>query len=89
MRQMLEYKREKGTLEKQVVEMEKRAKYHDDHLRIIDMWFSQVCSPRRNLHCFLAEYDSLSTKSVFLQTIYPIPRLETVCAGKPYAMQQV
>jgi E3 ubiquitin-protein ligase BRE1 len=41
-RQMREYKREKATLEQQVADMEKRSKYHDDHLRIIDMWFSQL-----------------------------------------------
>lgn len=42
LRQMREYKREKATLETQVADMEKRSKYHDNHLRIIDMWFSQV-----------------------------------------------
>jgi E3 ubiquitin-protein ligase BRE1 len=42
LRQMREYKREKATFEAQVAEMEKRSKYHDDHLRIIDLWFSQV-----------------------------------------------
>jgi hypothetical protein len=39
---MKEYKREKGTLESQLVEAEKRSKYHDDHLRTIDVWFDQV-----------------------------------------------
>lgn len=41
-RQMKEYKREKVALENQVANMEKRSAYHDDHLRIIDLWFSQV-----------------------------------------------
>ncbi|OQV02860.1 hypothetical protein CLAIMM_07984 [Cladophialophora immunda] len=41
-RQMQEYKREKNTLEAQLKEMRKKARYHDDHLRIIDAWFQQV-----------------------------------------------
>jgi E3 ubiquitin-protein ligase BRE1 len=44
LRQMKEYKREKAALENQVAKMEKRAAYHDDHLRVIDVWFSQVGS---------------------------------------------
>ena len=39
---MQEYKREKNTLEAQLKEMRKKARYHDDHLRIIDSWFQQV-----------------------------------------------
>jgi E3 ubiquitin-protein ligase BRE1 len=42
MRQMREYKREKTTLEAQLSEMEKRAKFHDDHIRTIDSFFTQV-----------------------------------------------
>lgn len=42
LRQMREYKREKVALEAQVADMEKRSAYHDDHLRIIDVWFSQL-----------------------------------------------
>ncbi|KEF58224.1 E3 ubiquitin-protein ligase BRE1 [Exophiala aquamarina CBS 119918] len=41
-RQMQEYRREKNTLETQLKEMRKKARYHDDHLRIIDSWFQQV-----------------------------------------------
>ncbi|EXJ79613.1 E3 ubiquitin-protein ligase BRE1 [Capronia epimyces CBS 606.96] len=41
-RQMQEYRREKNTLESQLKEMRKKARYHDDHLRIIDAWFQQV-----------------------------------------------
>lgn len=41
-RQMRDYKREKGLYEAQVVELTKRSKDHDDHLRTIDAWFSQV-----------------------------------------------
>ncbi len=39
---MLEYKREKNTLEGQLKEMRKKARYHDDHLRAIDSWFKQL-----------------------------------------------
>lgn len=42
LRQMREYKREKVVLEAQVADMEKRSAYHDDHLRTIDVWFSQL-----------------------------------------------
>jgi hypothetical protein len=42
LRQMREYKREKNTLEAQLDTLEKKSVYHDDHLRLIDLWFSQV-----------------------------------------------
>jgi hypothetical protein len=42
LRQMREYKREKGTVESQLSELEERSKHHDDHLRTIDVWFDQV-----------------------------------------------
>jgi hypothetical protein len=45
-RQMLEYKREKATLESQLKDVQKRSSDHDDHLRIIDAWWSQVNYPR-------------------------------------------
>jgi hypothetical protein len=39
---MLEYKREKSTLESQLKDIQKRSVDHDDHLRVIDAWWSQV-----------------------------------------------
>jgi len=42
-RQMREYKRERNELESQLAELTKRATYHDNHIRTIDAWFSQVC----------------------------------------------
>lgn len=39
---MLEYKREKATLEAQVKDIRKRSLDHDDHLRIVDAWWAQV-----------------------------------------------
>ncbi|KAI1375885.1 E3 ubiquitin-protein ligase BRE1 [Hypoxylon crocopeplum] len=41
-RQMLEYKREKNTLESQLDEVQKRSTHHDDHIRIIDNWWLQL-----------------------------------------------
>lgn len=41
---MLEYKREKATLETQLKDVQKRSADHDDHLRVIDAWWSQVRS---------------------------------------------
>ncbi|RWA09858.1 hypothetical protein EKO27_g5229 [Xylaria grammica] len=35
-RQMLEYKREKTTLEARLEELDKRSTYHDDHIRVMD-----------------------------------------------------
>lgn len=43
-RQMLEYKREKNTLEARLQELEKKSTDHDDHLRIVDAWWLQVSS---------------------------------------------
>ncbi|PGH03259.1 hypothetical protein AJ80_08725 [Polytolypa hystricis UAMH7299] len=42
MRQMQEYRREKTTLESRLKELTKKTAYHDDHLRIIDVWFKQL-----------------------------------------------
>ena len=42
LRQMKEYKREKQLYESQVQDLTKRSQHHDDHLRIIDAWFTQV-----------------------------------------------
>jgi len=39
---MLEYKREKNSLEVRLQELEKKTGDHDDHIRIIDAWWLQV-----------------------------------------------
>lgn len=41
-RQMLEYKREKSTLEARLSELEQSSTDHDDHLRILDAWWLQL-----------------------------------------------
>jgi hypothetical protein len=39
---MQEYKREKSSLESRLSQMSKAATFHNDHLRVIDLWFKQV-----------------------------------------------
>ncbi|KAF2157969.1 BRE1-domain-containing protein [Myriangium duriaei CBS 260.36] len=41
-RQMKEYQRERNDLQSQVKDLTRRATYHDDHIRLIDAWFSQL-----------------------------------------------
>ncbi|OJJ04682.1 hypothetical protein ASPVEDRAFT_86065 [Aspergillus versicolor CBS 583.65] len=41
-RQMQEYKRDKVSLEAKLKETSKATAYHNDHLRIIDSWYSQL-----------------------------------------------
>lgn len=41
---MQEYKREKSSLESRLSQMSKAATFHNDHLRVIDSWFKQVCA---------------------------------------------
>lgn len=47
---MKEYKREKSLYESQVQDLSKRSQYHDDHLRIVDSWFTQVNTPPTSPH---------------------------------------
>ena len=39
---MQEYKRERNILEARLEELDKKSAYHDDHLRIVDAWWTQV-----------------------------------------------
>jgi hypothetical protein len=58
---MLEYKREKATLEAQLKEVQKRSADHDDHLRVIDAWWSQVrslSSIHAGVHILLTTYSA-------------------------------
>ncbi|KAL3419393.1 BRE1 E3 ubiquitin ligase [Phlyctema vagabunda] len=48
-RQMLEYKREKATLESQLKDIQKKSLDHNDHLRVIDAWWSQLLDEVRLL----------------------------------------
>ena len=40
---MQEHKRERASVESRLNSVEKRAQYHDEHIVIIDAWFSEVC----------------------------------------------
>lgn len=42
-RQMQEYSRKASTYESRLEELHKRSVHHDDHLRLIDAWWRQVC----------------------------------------------
>ncbi|KAF2218780.1 BRE1 E3 ubiquitin ligase-domain-containing protein [Elsinoe ampelina] len=42
LRQMKEYKRNCKELESNVKDLKSQASYHDDHIRLIDAWFSQL-----------------------------------------------
>lgn len=44
---MQEYKRDRNALETRLTSAEKRAQYHDEHIRFIDGWFGEV----RHLAC--------------------------------------
>ena len=39
---MTEYKREKALLESELKDVRKRSIHHDDHLRAVDAWWSQL-----------------------------------------------
>ena len=43
LRQMKEYKREKQDLEKSVKSLEEQSKHYKDNLRLVDVWWKQVC----------------------------------------------
>lgn len=43
-RQMQEYSRKALTAESRLEELHKRSVHHDDHLRIVDAWWRQVCT---------------------------------------------
>lgn len=40
---MLDYKREKTRLESRLEDLSKQYEHYDDHMRIIDAWWLQVC----------------------------------------------
>ncbi|GAB7347794.1 hypothetical protein MBLNU459_g5335t1 [Dothideomycetes sp. NU459] len=66
LRQMREYKREKSLYEGQVAELTKRSAYHDDHLRTIDAWFTQLLDEIRVLvGDIAAQADTASGSELF------------------------
>jgi E3 ubiquitin-protein ligase BRE1 len=69
MRQMKEYKRQRKDLEEQLADLQKKCQFHNDHLRVIDAWFSQLLDEVRT---FVSE--TLPT---------PPPSAGPVVAGTP------
>lgn len=51
-RQMQEYKRDKVSLEAKLKESSKATANHNDHLRVIDAWYSQVSIHSAIIFCF-------------------------------------
>jgi E3 ubiquitin-protein ligase BRE1 len=49
LRQMKEYKRQKKDAEDQYNDLQKKTRWHDDHLRTIDAWFAQLLDEVRVL----------------------------------------
>jgi E3 ubiquitin-protein ligase BRE1 len=41
---MQEYSRKAATAEARLEELHKRSVHHDDHIRIVDAWWRQVCT---------------------------------------------
>ena len=76
---MLEYKREKSNLEARLQDVEKRAIYHDDHIRIMDAWWLQVRgapltqwrNPALTFRQFLQEIELLSASTVSPSNTFP------------------
>ncbi|KAF8441798.1 BRE1 E3 ubiquitin ligase-domain-containing protein [Kalaharituber pfeilii] len=73
-RQMLEYKRERNLLENRLEQLDKKATYHDDHIRIMDVWwisfwmkfgFSQAV-PRKVERCIRMEFRTSFLRHYFL-----------------------
>lgn len=53
---MQEYKRERSNLELRLNEMTKDANYHDEHLMVIDAWFSEVSIFNQSSHRLASVY---------------------------------
>ena len=49
LRQMKEFKRLSKSFEDQFNDLQKKCRYHDDHLRTIDAWFAQLLDEVRVL----------------------------------------
>ncbi|KAL4918044.1 BRE1 E3 ubiquitin ligase-domain-containing protein [Aspergillus aurantiobrunneus] len=66
-RQMQEYKRDKVSLETKLKEASKTTAYHNDHLRIIDAWFSQLVDEIKVL--FGKPEDDIKDRSAFQSSL--------------------
>lgn len=73
LRQMKEYKRQRSDFEKQYLELQRRSEYHDDHLRAIDAWFTQLLDEIR-VHAA----ETLPTPPPSAESGMPPPALPTI-----------
>ena len=58
---MQEFKRDRNTLEIQLKDLTKRTTYHDDHLRVIDAWFSQVSMQAQYMLVHVLQADGINS----------------------------
>ncbi|CEL01658.1 Putative E3 ubiquitin-protein ligase bre1 [Aspergillus calidoustus] len=65
-RQMQEYKRDKVSLEAKLKETSKATAYHNDHLRIIDAWYSQLID---EIKVLLGSPDEINKDSSFRSSL--------------------
>ncbi|KAL2785486.1 BRE1 E3 ubiquitin ligase-domain-containing protein [Aspergillus keveii] len=65
-RQMQEYKRDKVSLEAKLKETSKATAYHNDHLRIIDAWYSQLID---EIKVLLGSFDENNKGSSFRSSL--------------------
>lgn len=56
---MQEYKRERSNLESRLNEMTKNATYHDEHLMVIDAWFSEASGTHPKYLCLESVYSCI------------------------------
>ncbi|CAG8949439.1 hypothetical protein HYFRA_00005068 [Hymenoscyphus fraxineus] len=84
-RQMLEYKREKVTLESQLRDIQKRSVDHDDHLRVINAWWTQLLDEVK----LLVEDRIPSSDDVDGQFVskHTVPKLTSSIASFPTKLQ--
>ncbi len=71
-RQMKEYKRQRKDFEAQLIDLQKKCRYHDDHLRTIDAWFAQLLDEVRLLtsSSLPTPPPSASSPTAGMRTIY-------------------
>ncbi|KAF2093902.1 putative histone ubiquitinationc protein [Rhizodiscina lignyota] len=70
-RSFKQLKKDKTELESQVAELDEKSKFHDDHLRIIDAWLSQLLDELRN-----TSFDTYIDPSTALSTLTTLPTAE-------------
>lgn len=72
MRQMKDYKRQSKGFEEQVIDLQKKCRYHDDHLRTIDAWFAQLLDEVRVLTSQILPTPPPSATSTSGMRLHPV-----------------